>query len=234
MLIVFHLKLIEAVIRREAVFQSINDLVGNIPLMCRYKFLIFDDNYPELIQVNSDLLDLQMFPFATGLPSCVMYLFHKQRRWLISDLKKEFPKCLDVEFYRQLNNFVNDRPDLVMLESPKHKATFPQLYLVLNDCISLKLCSFNVSLKDLNVADKLHLRMDYINSMKQFIPYRLIPEQFIPERKKAPMFFFNERIKYYSIIFVVIFVFPLILTLLVIFSDSLNFYWPLLCCPTIV
>uniref|UniRef100_A0A914QWJ4 Uncharacterized protein n=1 Tax=Panagrolaimus davidi TaxID=227884 RepID=A0A914QWJ4_9BILA len=41
-----------------------------------------------------------------------------KREWLISDLKKEFSDCSEAEFYRQLCNFLNDRPDLVMLQSP--------------------------------------------------------------------------------------------------------------------
>uniref|UniRef100_A0AC34FIY4 Uncharacterized protein n=1 Tax=Panagrolaimus sp. ES5 TaxID=591445 RepID=A0AC34FIY4_9BILA len=164
--------LLNAVIRREPVFQSIEHLVANIPLMCKYKFLIYDDNYPDFIYVNPELLNLQMFPLASGLPSSVMYLFQRQRKWIISDLKKEFRDCSDTEFYRQLNNFLNDRPDLVMLESPKPKATLPQMSIVLNEEISVKLCCFMFSLKDLNVAEHLHLRMDYINSMKQFIPQR--------------------------------------------------------------
>uniref|UniRef100_A0A914YKP4 Uncharacterized protein n=1 Tax=Panagrolaimus superbus TaxID=310955 RepID=A0A914YKP4_9BILA len=113
--------LIDAVVQREPMFQLINHLVANIPLMCQYKFLIYDDNYPDFIFVNSELLDIQIYPLASGLPTSVMYLFYKKRRWIISDLKKEFRDCSDAEFYRQLNNFLNDRPDLVMLESSKPK-----------------------------------------------------------------------------------------------------------------
>uniref|UniRef100_A0A914Q3H2 Uncharacterized protein n=1 Tax=Panagrolaimus davidi TaxID=227884 RepID=A0A914Q3H2_9BILA len=164
--------LVDAVVRREHIFHSRHEHVSNIPLMCRYKFLIFDDNYPEYILINPELLKLQMYPLIGGLPTAVMYLFKIKREWLISDLIKGFSDCSKAEFYRQLCNFLNDRPDLVMLQSPRPKATFPEMYIVLNDHISLKFCCYMFTLKDLNVAEKLHLRNDHIKSMKQFIPYR--------------------------------------------------------------
>uniref|UniRef100_A0A914QUN2 Uncharacterized protein n=1 Tax=Panagrolaimus davidi TaxID=227884 RepID=A0A914QUN2_9BILA len=110
--------LVDAVVRREHIFQSRHGLVSNIPLMCQYKFLILDDNYPEYILINPELLKLQMYPLIGGLPTAIMYFFNVKRKWLISDLKKEFSDCSKSEFYRQLCNFLNDRPDLVMLQSP--------------------------------------------------------------------------------------------------------------------
>jgi hypothetical protein len=164
--------LVDAVVRREHIFHSRHEHVSNIPLMCQYKFLILDDNYPEYILINPELLKLQLYPLIGGLPTAVMYLFKDKRKWLISDLKEEFSDCYEAEFYRQLCNFLNDRPDLVMLQSPRPKATFSEMYIVLNDHISLKFCCYMFTLKDLNVAEKLHLRNDHIKSMKQFIPYR--------------------------------------------------------------
>uniref|UniRef100_A0A914P6X1 Uncharacterized protein n=1 Tax=Panagrolaimus davidi TaxID=227884 RepID=A0A914P6X1_9BILA len=113
--------LVDAIVRREHIFQSHHELVSNIPLMCQYKFLIFDDNYPEYVLINPELLTLQMYPLVGGLPTAVMYLFKDKRKWLISDLRKEFSDCREAEFYRQLCNFLNDRPDLVMLQSPRLK-----------------------------------------------------------------------------------------------------------------
>uniref|UniRef100_A0A914PWY6 Uncharacterized protein n=1 Tax=Panagrolaimus davidi TaxID=227884 RepID=A0A914PWY6_9BILA len=116
--------LVDAVVRREHIFHSRHELVSNIPLMCQYKFLILDDYYPEYILINPELLKLQMYPLIGGLPTAVMYLFKVKREWLISDLRKQFSDCYEAEFYHQLCNFLNDRPDLVMLQSPRPKGLF--------------------------------------------------------------------------------------------------------------
>jgi hypothetical protein len=170
--------LVDAIDRREPIFQGIYELVSDIPLMCRFRFLLYDDNDSDFIYVNPAVLKLQMFALAGGLPSAVMHLFKKQRRWLITDLKNEFSNCEPNEFYRQLCNFLNDRPDLILLEAHKSQSRFPEMTVAVNDRISLRCCCLLFTLKDLNVAESLHLRQDYINSIKQFIPQRPHQQQY--------------------------------------------------------
>ena len=115
----------QIIIKQEPFFKNIHHLVSDLFLMSDLKFLLPRKYSFDPIMVNPDLLNLEMIPLAPGLSSSVMFCLSKKNPWHIYDLRKEFTTYSDegfnhdilneAEFNKQLINFINDRPDLVML-----------------------------------------------------------------------------------------------------------------------
>ena len=96
--------------------------------MSNLKFLRHQKSSSDPILINPELLELKMIPLAPGLPSSLMYCLTKKNPWLVNDLRHELNYDDDgmsrtktsiivdeEEFNKQLMEFINDRPDLVVL-----------------------------------------------------------------------------------------------------------------------